>query len=50
MVSPDGARYATAMQNVYGIKLLEDGYCIVMLDGCHCRHSIDMIQDEDGME
>lgn len=39
-VKPEGATYAIAVHTVASIKVSKDGYCMVMLDGHHWRHSV----------
>lgn len=41
---------ATAVQNINGMKLLEDGYCMVILNKCNLRRSIEKITIEDGVK
>lgn len=49
-VKPEGATYVIAVHNVDGMKLLNDGYYVVMLDGCHLRRSAKMLRDKDGID
>lgn len=49
-ISTEGAIYATAVNNVDGLKLLEDVYFIFMLDGRHWRDFSELPRDEDGVE
>lgn len=46
----DGAAYATAVHNFYGKTFPKDGCCMVSLDSRLRRRSVQIIQDEDGMD
>lgn len=37
------------MHNINGMKLLKDGYCMFILDGRHCCHSVEMLRDKEGI-
>lgn len=43
------ATYATTVLNIDGIKLLNDGYYVVMLDGRHRFRSVEMLRYEDNL-
>lgn len=49
-INTESATYPTAAHTVDDIKLLRDSYWMVMLDGHHRCHSIEMLQKKDGVE
>lgn len=48
--SPEGGTYELDVNHIDGRKLLNDGYCMVMLNGHHRRLSVKMLSSEDGVE
>lgn len=45
-VKPEGVTYASAVHNIHGRWLLNDGYCMFMLDRRDLRHFIKTLRDE----
>lgn len=48
-VNPEDEPYATALHNVEEMKVLKDGYCMVIVNGHHQRHSVEMLRKGKGM-
>lgn len=46
LVNRAGGPYAAAVHPVHGMRLLKDGYCMVMNNGRHWRQSIKMSHHE----
>lgn len=49
-VNSDCAVYATAVQNVRGMKFLIDDYCEIMSDCCYRPRSVELLKDENGVK
>lgn len=48
--SPEGARYATVVPSIDGMKSKKDGYRMGMLDNHHPCYSVQMLRHDDDME
>lgn len=44
-----GTTHAGSLHNMYGKKLLKDGYCKVMLDERHRLRSVKLLRDDNGV-
>lgn len=50
MVDPKGVKHTAAVCNVDDVKLLEDGYCTVNLDGYHRHRNGEMLRNYDRLK
>lgn len=46
----ESTTYATAVYNIDCMKLLTDGYCMVMMNGPHPRYSVKMLKYAGGVK
>lgn len=46
--NPNGATFATVVQNVDDMKLPKDGYSMIILSWCHQRQSVEILRVEHG--